>query len=49
MKVDDTKEDLYFEGFNPADLQKNIRHTKKRSCISKEEQRKEIIQYLYLY
>ena len=22
MKVDDTKEDLYFEGFNPADLQK---------------------------
>ena len=31
MKVDDTKEDLYFEGFNPADLQKNIRHTKEGS------------------
>ena len=29
MKVDDTKEDLYFEGFNPADLQK-ILDTQKR-------------------
>ena len=24
MKVGDTKEDLYFEGFNPADLQKVV-------------------------
>ena len=29
MKVDDTKEDLYFEGFNPAGLQK-ILDTQKR-------------------
>ena len=29
MKVDDTKEDLYFEGFNPSDLQKILDRQKK--------------------
>ena len=29
MKVDDTKEDLYFEGFNPSDLQKILDTQKK--------------------
>ena len=47
MKVDDTKEDLYFEGFNPADLQK-ILDTQKRVVEFQKKQRKEIIQYLYV-
>ena len=29
MNVDDTKEDLYFEGFNPSDLQKILERQKK--------------------
>ena len=29
MKVDGTKEDLYFEGFNPSDLQQILETQKK--------------------
>ena len=48
MKVDDTKEDLYFEGFNPADLQKILDTQKRVVEFQKKNKEKKHIQYLYL-
>ena len=42
MKVDDTKEDLYFEGFNIADLQKILEQQKKVIEYQKKNKQKEL-------
>ena len=43
MKVDDTKEDLYFEGFNPSDLQKILERQKKVIEFQKNNKEKDLL------
>ena len=47
MNVDDSKEDLYFEGFEPPELQKILERQKKVIEDQKKNKQK-IIQCLYL-
>ena len=42
MNVDDTKEDLYFEGFNPSDLQKILDRQKKVIEYQKKNKQKQL-------
>ena len=42
MKVDDTKEDLYFEGFKPSDLQKILERQKKVIELQKNNKEKDL-------
>ena len=42
MKVDDTKEDLYFEGFNPSGLQKILERQKKVIEFQKNNKEKDL-------
>ena len=42
MKVDDAKEDLYFEGFNPSDLQKTLERQKKVIEFQKNNKEKDL-------
>ena len=42
MKVDDTKEDLYFEGFNPSDLQNILDKQKKVIEFQKKNKQKDL-------
>ena len=47
MKVDDTKEDLYFEGFNPSDLQKILERQKKSLSFKRTTKKKNYSVYVY--
>ena len=42
MKVDDTKEDLFFEGFNPSDLHKILERQKKVMEFQKNNREKDL-------